>query len=306
VELAERHADWSCDTIEELEVSGPFAHAFAWRALVDAHRGRIDRARATLTPLIEETESSNKGWWAAPLLSVLGFVEFAAGDHTAADTAFVRMRRLFEGIGVKDPLLDRSEPFHVESLVALGELDRARETLARLEERGRTLPRRWIDVTLPRARALVLAAEGDAAAALAALDELDGTAASQLPFELAWAQLVRGRLLRRLKRRRASAGALEEALGLFETLGAPTWIQQTRLELERVGPRRRAPDKLTETELRVAELIAGGMTIRQTATAAFMSTRTVEAHLSRIYRKLGIRSRAELGARMRQRADRQT
>jgi hypothetical protein len=146
---------------------------FAWRALIDAHRGRFERARATLRPLVEEAARTEKAWWGAILLSVVGFVEFAAGEHAAADDALVRMRRLLDGIGIRDGLLDRTEPFHVESLVALGELARAREVLARLEDRGRMIPRLWIDVTLPRARALVLAAEDDTAAALGAIDELD-------------------------------------------------------------------------------------------------------------------------------------
>ena len=67
-----------------------------------------------------------------------------------------------------------------------------------------------------------------------------------------------------------------------------------------VGPRRNrhAPDELTATELRVAELAAAGITNREIARAVFISEKTVEAHIARVYRKLGIRSRAELGARM--------
>ena len=65
-----------------------------------------------------------------------------------------------------------------------------------------------------------------------------------------------------------------------------------------MSPRRRAPDELTATELRVAELAATGLTNREIAQAAFMSGKTVEAHLAHVYRKFGIRSRAELGARM--------
>jgi DNA-binding NarL/FixJ family response regulator len=159
-------------------------------------------------------------------------------------------------------------------------------------------------VTLPRARGLVLAAEGDLLAALAALERLDRATASQLPFELGWALLARGQLLRRTKQRRAAATALSEALQIFERLGAPTWIERTRAELARVAPRRRAPDELTETERLVAELAATGLTNREVAEAAFVSTKTVEANLARVYRKLGIRSRAELGARIGARAGR--
>ena len=297
-DLAEQHAERSCETLGEGDVSGRSAHAFAWRSLIDAYRGRVDRARTTLQPLVAEAARTEKAWWGAILLSVLGFVEFAAGNHEAADDALTKMRDLLDGIGIKDGLVERTEPFHVESLISLGELDRAREVLARLEERGRTIPRAWIDITVPRARALILAAEGDPAAALSALDELDFTAASRLPFELASAWLVKGRLHRRLKQRKLAAQAFTEARTMFERLGAPTWAQQASSELARVGPRRRAPDELTATELRVAELAAAGMTNREVAQVTYMSAKTVEAHLASVYRKLGIRSRAQLGARV--------
>jgi DNA-binding CsgD family transcriptional regulator len=298
-ELAEELIERSCDTIEErLEVSGRFAYPFAWRSLIDAHRGRFDRARTTLWPLVHETAGAEKAWWAAILLSVLGFVEYAAGDQQAADRALTHVRELLDQIGIKDGLLDRTEPFHAELLVELGEVDRARETLARLEQRGRTFPRIWIDATLPRARAIVTAAEGDLAGALAALDTLDLEATSRLPFELGCAWLTKGRVYRRAKQRRAAAAAFREALEIFERLDAPTWAERARGELDVVGPRRRAPDELTATELRVAELAATGLTNRGIAQAAFISEKTVEAHMARVYRKLDIRSRAELGARM--------
>ena len=296
--LAEEYADRSCAMIEQRETGALAWTALGWRSYVDAHRGRLARARPTLLPLIDEAARTATGRLIERLLSIQGFVEFAAGDHEATDRALTRMRERYDSIGVTEPLLDWSEPFHIESLLALGELDRARETLVRLEERGRRFPRLWIDVTLPRARALVLAAEGDPGAALTALDELDVDAASQLPFELGWAWLVKGRLLRRLKQRRSAAAALREALDIFERLGAPAWAEQARSELARVGPRRRAPDELTATELRVAELAAAGLTNKEVAKAAFISAKTVEANLARVYRKLGIRSRAELGARM--------
>jgi DNA-binding CsgD family transcriptional regulator len=109
--------------------------------------------------------------------------------------------------------------------------------------------------------------------------------------------LIRGRLQRRVKQKRAAAQTLHEALALFERLGAPAWEAQARAELERVGLRR-APDELTATERRVAELAADGLTNREVASKAFMSPKTVQANLTRIYRKFGISSRAELGARM--------
>jgi DNA-binding CsgD family transcriptional regulator len=253
--------------------------------------------------LLEEAERTGRVFWEALLLSTLAFVEFADGDHRAVDQALTRMRDRLDAIGTRDLVPDRSEPFHIESLVALDQPERARRVLERLEERGRIFPRLWISATLPRARALVLASEGDLPAALAALEELDADAASKLPFDFAWTLLVQGRLHRRAKQKRAAADALRGALEIFERLGAPAWMAQTSAELGRVGLRR-APAELTATELRVAELAAAGLTNREVASAAFMSPKTVQANLTRVYRKLGIRSRAELGARMaKERAD---
>ena len=296
--LAEQYIEQSCSALLPADARGPTAMRFAFRSLIDAHCGRTERARATLAPLIEQFEAVQQVWWTAMSLSTLGFVEFADGDDEAADQALVRMRELIESIGAKEAPLDRSEPFHIEALLALGELDRAQDVLQRLEERGRAFPRLWIATTLPRAHALVLAGEGDMAGALAALEKLDLAVASQLPFELGWTLLVKGRLYRRANQKRLAAEALGQALETFERLGAPGWAERARGELARVGLHHRSPHELTATELRVAELAAGGLTNREVATAAFMSPKTVEANLSRVYRKLGIHSRAELGASM--------
>jgi DNA-binding NarL/FixJ family response regulator len=297
-DLAEELCERSCDTLAELDVGGRFAYAFAWRAQIDAYRGRFDRALATLMPLVEDAAGTETAWWGANLLSVLGFVEFSAGNYEAAEAALTRMSELLDGLGIREALLERTEPFRIESLIGIGEIDRARDVLARLEERGRTIPRLWIDVTLPRARALVLAAEGDPAGALSALDDIDVAMASRLPFEQAQASLLRGRLRRRLKQRRLAADAFLDARTLFERLGAPTWVGIASDELTRVAPRRRSQGELTATETRVAELAAKGFTNREVAQATFMSAKTVEAHLASVYRKLGIRSRAQLGAQV--------
>jgi DNA-binding CsgD family transcriptional regulator len=153
-------------------------------------------------------------------------------------------------------------------------------------------------VTLPRTRATVLAAEGDLRGALGALESLDPDTGARLPHELGWTWLTKGRLHRRARQRRAAADAFAQAAAIFERLGAAAWAERARKELDVVGPSRRAPDELTATELRVAELAAAGTTNREIARGLFMSEKTVEAHMSRLYRKLGIHSRAELGARM--------
>jgi DNA-binding CsgD family transcriptional regulator len=297
-ETAERMIEESCATLEQMGLrTGPWGMIWRIRACLDLHRGRIDRARETLTTLAEESERADSYFFAAVARSWLGSVEVAAGDAEAADRAFVAFRRHLDTIGAVAAPGPRSEAEHVEALVELGELDRAAAVLEHLELRGRTIPRPWITVALPRARALVVAARGDHDAALAEVAQLDADVAARVPCEHGRTLLVKGRLHRRLKQRGAAADALREAVSIFERIGAPVWAERARRELDRVGVRRAAVE-LTASEQRVAELAAAGMTNREVARAAFMSPKTVEANLTRVYRKLGIRSRAELGARM--------
>ena len=119
-----------------------------------------------------------------------------------------------------------------------------------------------------------------------------------VPYERARTRLAHGRLLRRARRRTEAKAAFEAALAEFQGLGARLWAERARAELERVGIRRAQRDVLTEGERRVAELAAGGMTNREVAAALYVSPKTVEANLARAYAKLGVRSRAELGARL--------
>lgn len=301
--LAERYIEESCSDIDQVVLGGPLLMAPRIRAMIDAHFGRIDRARATLAGIIEESERRENLWWEALSLSTLGVVELTAGDAAAADQALTRMTERLESIGIVDALAQRGEPDHIEALVALGDLDRARVVLARLEGRGERLPRLWIFTTLPRCRALVLAAAGEVPAALGGISEaVEHPRADNLPFELARTLLVKGQLHRRVKQKGAANEALTQALEIFEQLGSPPWADRARGELSRVGLRPRGSSELTPTEARIAELAAAGLTNREVAEAAFISPKTVEANLSRIYRKLGIRSRAELGVQMEKRA----
>jgi DNA-binding NarL/FixJ family response regulator len=108
---------------------------------------------------------------------------------------------------------------------------------------------------------------------------------------------------RQAQQKRAAREALEEALRIFEELGAPLWADKARAELKRISGRRAPSEELTETEGRVAELAAQGRTNKEIASELFMARSTVEGHLSHVYRKLGIRSRTELAARIPMPAD---
>jgi DNA-binding CsgD family transcriptional regulator len=291
---AEQALEEACETLGQFELRGPLTASFADRSVIDAHRGRTERARRTLLSILAVERLDVL--WRMVGHSAQGAIEFCAGDLEAADRAWTAMRAEARVVGWIDFLDDRSEPDHVEALVALGKRNEARRVLEHLEWRGRSIPRTWIEAGLSRARALVLAAEGKVAEALAILDR--APSADGLPFEQARLLLVKGQIERRANRKLAAKESLSEALAIFEQLGSPPWEQRARDEINRLGLRHRAPGELTESERRIAELAAAGMTNRQVAEASFVSPKTVEANLARVYQKLGIRSRAELGAQM--------
>jgi DNA-binding CsgD family transcriptional regulator len=110
--------------------------------------------------------------------------------------------------------------------------------------------------------------------------------------------LVLGIIQRRGRKWGAARASLQSALEVFEDLGAPLWAEKARAELRRIGGRPARTAGLTATEEKVAELAASGLTNREVAGALFMSVNTVGANLSRIYHKLGVRSRTELGAKL--------
>jgi DNA-binding NarL/FixJ family response regulator len=107
---------------------------------------------------------------------------------------------------------------------------------------------------------------------------------------------VLGTLHRRAKHKAASRKALDEALGSLDAMGARLWTERAREELARISGRA-ASTGLTPTEERVADLVAEGRSNKQVADALFVSVRTVEANLTRVYTKLGLRSRTELASR---------
>jgi DNA-binding CsgD family transcriptional regulator len=188
----------------------------------------------------------------------------------------------------------------VEALVATGDLERAEEILAPWEAQARRIDLAWSLATAARCRGLLEAARGRLDPALDAIEEalLDHERLA-MPFELGRTRLVKGQIERRSKRKSSARESVQRALEIFEELGAPLWAEKARAELARVGLRHVvAPDELTATERRVAELAASGLKNREVAAQLFMSPKTVEANLARAYRKLGIHSRAELGARL--------
>jgi DNA-binding CsgD family transcriptional regulator len=269
--------------------------ALAQRALVQAHLGDLVAAREAADAagaLSARLGASEPLLWVTAAVAVL---ELSLGNAEAAWAAMAQVVVVVEagGVGPVGFLPDA-----LEALIGLGELDRAARLLDRFERRGRELDRAWVLAAAARCRGLLLAARGDLDAAQEALDEaLTRQEPLGMRFALARTLLAAGQVRRRRREKRRSREALERAHELFEQMGARLWAERTRDELGRLGDRS-APGELTAAERRVAELAASGLANKEIAGALFVSVHTVEAHLSRAYAKLGVRSRSQLAGRL--------
>jgi DNA-binding CsgD family transcriptional regulator len=292
---ADRYATESLDLTTQLGIA--LSDEFPTTAIA-AHKGRIVDARAPAHRSSVEgqtdrnvLEQSGHDW-------VLGFVELSIGD---AKAALVHLRRSYEHRNalMLEPAMRLELGDLVEALIATGELAEAANILAAWEPRARALDRAWALAILGRCRALLLAARGDLTGAEAGFERaLAEHARTQDPFQHARTLLAQGVTQRRSKQRGAARLTLEQALAIFERLGAPLWAEKARAEVGRIGGRAPSRGELTEAESRVAALVAEGRTNREVAAALFVTEHTVEGALTRAYRKLGIRSRAELAARL--------
>ncbi len=188
----------------------------------------------------------------------------------------------------------------VEALAATGGDDHAREVTGRLAALAKRQEHPWAAVTARRCTAMVdlmSASRGEAADELAAAAA--GYARLGLRFEQARTLLALGRHQRGTHRRAAARESLTRARGEFDALGCSGWSALAAAELDRVSGRRAsAAGALTASERRVVELAAAGLPNKEIASRLHVSVYTVEAHLSHAYAKLGVRSRAQLAARV--------
>ena len=161
------------------------------------------------------------------------------------------------------------------------------------------MPRPWILAVSCRCRGLLNAARGDLDQALADYQRaLTAHESLDMPAELGRTLLAQGRLHRRRNERQRAQDCLSRAAAVFDAAGASRWAAVAREELGRARGRRGSADRLTPAELQVAELAVAGLRNTEIAARLFLSGKTVEANLSRVYRKLGVRSRTELAAKM--------
>ena len=288
-EYAERSralsAQYARDELESPQSLAPLA-------LVAAHRGDLEHARE----LVESTRGLAElhGSRVSAPTAMLGIVDLWSGDPKAAVTRFSAAEQTVDAPDASEPGMCWWRAEQVEALLKLGLVDDAVIRLDAWEADARRLGHDWALAHATRCRGLVAASRGDVEGALVLLAEaVSRHEAVGDPFGQARALLALGVVRRRARQKRAAHEAIEAARAGFEEMGAARWAERAREELGRIGGRTRI-EGLTPAERRVAALVAKGRTNAEVAAALFLAERTVASHLTRVYSKLGVRSRTEL------------
>jgi DNA-binding CsgD family transcriptional regulator len=289
-------------SLEAIQLTEPLgsdvalASSLAWLALVEATLGRSEDAQAHGRRSLRITTDRGDRFNEVRARGALGLDAFARGDMAAAAGWLEPAAQMLADGGVRLPNRFPIDGDLIETLVRSGRRAEASKQLDRLLENAELTGSRWAHAVGARCRALLVddAKADDAFESALELHEVDSN-----ELEHARTQLAYGERLRRLRRRRDSREHLHRALETFERLGARPWAERARAELrasgERLRPRKpTAHERLTPQELQVSLAAADGLTNKEIGARLFLSPKTVEFHLGRAYRKLDVRSRAEL------------
>lgn len=282
--------------LDDADRSGAWVSAFGFqdamaRILVKEYGGDLDGAREVAELAAARARSGGLRYWLGGFLAQLGFIETSARNwHAAlehlreladifATTKMVDLEQLLWPVDLADAALQVGAQEDVETAIAL------------LRRQGEGRPE--AAVAADRCQALLTATRGDVETAATVLRALADRAGSECPFEAARTRLALGQVYRRAGQKTLADETLNAAAEAFEELGVPRWAERARDEAGRVGLRP-TNSMLTATERRVAVLVAAGRSNQEAAAELFLSVKTVEANLTRIYRKLAVRSRTEL------------
>ncbi len=294
-------ADVAADMLargEQLGGGCPTVAARAQRATAWSFLGRERMARDDARVAMAGARQCGSPFPSVAPSMALGFLEVSLGRYAEALKALQpllvgELTAVGEGT-VLAPYL----PDAVEAMVALGRLDEVVPLVETLESKARESGGPWASAVGARCRGMVFAARGELRAAEESLQRaLSEHDRLPMPFERARTQLLLGQVLRRQRRKGLAATNLRDAHATFDELGTPLWAVRAGVELERMDAPRPRHSALTSSELRVARLATSGMTNKAIASALFISPKTVEHNLSSVYRKLAVRTRAELASR---------
>ena len=270
------------------------------RSLLAAGQGLPGEAERWAADAIAQADETGVGWDRLEALRARGTAALLGHDPSRAAASLGDVWAHTQRVGVEEPGVFPVAPDLVEALVELGELEEARRVTRRLLMLSTRQEHPWGLASAKRCEGIVELASEYRAEAVAALDEAVGAyELLGLRFDAARSLLALGRAQRRHRKWGAARRSLERAEAAFAGLGSPGWVDETRAELARVSARRPQPSgELTPAERRVAELAGDGLANKEIARTLFVSVKTVEGHLSHVYAKLGVRSRAQLARRL--------
>ena len=273
-------------------------HGTGWHlatmAYVEAIRGEETRAREHGDKALAAAHQSGDIFLAAGARASLGLLELTVGRPAEAADVLLEI-----AAGERDDLTfvaTVGPAANAIEAIVRGRLprERAEGPMTLLRDWARHAPNEGNRSIVARCEALLAVRGPDDSFA-----EAVGLSRTLTPFERGRTELLYGEWLRRERRRSVARGHLREAAELFRSIGAHPWAERAETELRATGEtaRKREPstlDQLTPQELQIAGLVATGLTNREVASQLFLSPRTVEYHLRKVFTKLGLASRTEL------------
>ena len=260
-----------------------------------AHVGELSDARSALADCLTWARDNEELLIEVLAVAALGTLELSLGDWATSADTLDEAHALAVRLGLDGTAYRLFEIDRAEALAMTGRAVEAAEATAEFEALASHERVRWAAPLALRGHGLAAAVRGEVEIAISLLEQaVADEELVPLPLERARTRLVLGRILRRTKRRAAARTMLESAFELFELLEARLWSEQADAELTQIGGRRSSGDELTAAEQRIADLVAEGRTNREVAAALYIAVHSVETALTRIYRKLGVRSRTEL------------
>ncbi len=262
-------------------------------ALVELSGGTVDQAAAYAEQAVAASLAAGDEDWLKGAHAVQGQILLLRGDPVGAVEPMRRSYALEQRRGPIDPAHFLWHADFIEALSLAGARDEAAEVLAEITGQARRLEREVVQLGLARAAALCTALSGHPREAAQDLtDALRIWADHPYAFELARAWHVLAGIERRAHRRGAAREALLEAIGRYTACGAAPWREAAEAELGRLDGARTGG--LSDSERRIVELVRQGATNREIARATYLSVKAVEANLTRLYRRFGVRTRDQL------------
>ena len=292
---ADRLADVVLDIADQTDVMRIPSRTL--RAHVDAHLGRTKSASELLAAATAQAEAEGEAVHLYNASVVHGFLALCESDASTAAAHYGRAHGLAVDLGLAHATALRSFLYEAEAAAVAGLVEQADAALAAFDLASSRQRPAWATALHNRALAARCAADGDLAGAEALLGQSLAADEGAMPLERGRTLLLLGTVRRRARRRKAAREALQEALAVFQEHGAALLAAQASAELGHLGGNAATSSELTPTEQRVAQLVAEGMKNKEVAAALFLSVKTVEVTLTRVYRKLGVRSRSELARR---------